>query len=90
MKKNHQISSYLQKYAQPFEIEPYLIKQSPLKTIQKLKDGKWKDISKPIKSNIKTLDENSRKKSSRQLFLRIQSILKVIYLAHTKILSTHF
>ena len=63
MEENHKISSSLRKYAQPFEMETYLVKQLPLAMIEKFKDGKWNKIPKSIKLNMKKLAENSRKKS---------------------------
>ena len=62
MKENEQISSNLQKYAQPFEMENYLFKQLPLAMIEKLKIGKWKKVPRSIKFNIKDLAENTWKK----------------------------
>ena len=90
MKENQQISCYLQKYAELFEMETYLFRKFSLSQIKKLGNGQWRKIPPVVKSNIKKFAENSRKKSSRQLFLRMQSILNVILLAHKKTGYIHF
>ena len=82
MKENQQISCYLQKFAEPFEMETYLFRQFSLSQIKKLGNGQWRKIPLVIKSNIRKLAENSRKKIITSI-IPTYAIYPQCHFAHT-------